>query len=719
MNIKCSEFDNMSNTLDYFNSIKQLSDELIKYIKSYRQLILEYMKKIQSMQTNFKKKLTKSENPKTSQIITELTSKIFNLLQQNNELFQLSLDEIDLRLKEFDTFTKEKSESIKTIQKLSSDLNKELINSYTEVNKNKNTYLNSLSKTEEIINKFYSNKNKILQHENGLEQKLPENEYTLIKEQIKNEQNEMVNAMKNSKKLEISYQDSINLSLKIHNKYIKNHKAFTEKIKKYTCELSNEIKILIVSFMLSYKNNYKQPLSTIDVHINEFNVLEEGKEMEKIISNDYKSDNLLKIIIPNNYRLKTISLLKESNYIKSDDDLNLNKDKEKDKNNNILQKKKSISILEDGFEEMEYISDESVIQTIKSLFNNFNLIDKEDFNIQFEESKNKTQQFILKIISNMNSYPFGKLGKNSKKYNEQNNVNSEYKRRELSAEEFLELKELLDNHENRIIFLQKLSDYRARGKFYIDLTDYILLCKFLNIICEKVKRDIDYHSAEMSIILSQTYFIEENNRKKYLQEGIKDNKLFKDKTFWEEFLVYSINKEIMKTMKRDSKTKENRKNSDTKLSNVVFSQVLTLIDNMFEFDVKSNVIKEVLEPKIKYYKLNEGLKNTINDVIKSKQEEKESLVNEKIKKEIKKEEVKIENENKEKEVDEKKKDEEIVEVSENNEENVKKEEDKKAKKEDEKKEDEKEKGKDINIEKMKNFETEVLDEKNEMDKENS
>ena len=56
----------------------------------------------------------------------------------------------------------------------------------------------------------------------------------------------------------------------------------------------------------------------------------------------------------------------------------------------------------------------------------------------------------------------------------------------------------------------------------------------------------------------------------------------------------------MKTMKRDSKAKENQKNSDTKLSNVVFSQVLTLIDNMFEFDVESNVIKEILEPKIKY-----------------------------------------------------------------------------------------------------------------------
>ena len=718
MNIKCSELDNMNHTLDYFNSIKQLSDELIKYIKGYRQLIQEYMKKIQSMQSNFKKKLTKSENPKTAQIISELTSKIFYLLEKNNELFQLSLDEIDLRLKEFEIFIKDKGESIKTIQKLSLDLNKELINSYTEVNKNKNNYLNSLSKTEEIINKFYSNKSKILQHENGLGQKLPENEYALIKEQNKNELNEMKNSINMSKKLENTYQDSINLSLKIHGKYVKNHKAFAEKIKKYTCDLSNEIKIILVTFMLSYKNNYKQPLATIDVYINQFNTLEEGKEIDKIISNDYKSDNLLKIIIPNNYRLKSILLLKESNYLKTDDDLNISK--EKDKSSNILQKKKSISILEDGFEEMGYISDDSLIQTITSLFNNFKLIDKEDFDVQFEEMKSKTQQYILKIIANMNSYPYAKYGKNCTKNKEQNyNINSEYKRWELSTEEILELKELLDKHENRIIFLQKLSDYRSRGKFYLDLTDYILLCKFLNVICEKVKRDIDYHSAEMSIILSQTYFIEENNRKKYLQEGIKENSLFKDKTFWEEFLVYSINKEIMKTMKRDSKIKEDKKNSDTKLSNVVFSQVLTLIDNMFEFDVKANFIKEILEPKINYYKLNEGLKNTINDVIKSKQEEmetekikKEEEQKEEVKKEeLKKEEVKIENENGQKN---KKKTESIEKIEENN---TKKEE-KKEKMEDNMKDEEKGKDLDINIEDERNFETEALDEKKETDNDN-
>ena len=132
--------------------------------------------------------------------------------------------------------------------------------------------------------------------------------------------------------------------------------------------------------------------------------------------------------------------------------------------------------------------------------------------------------------------------------------------------------------------------------------------------------------------------MEEGKRKKYLQKGIKGNSLFKDKTFWEEFLVYSINKEIIKTLKRDKKTKENKNASDTKFSNVVFSQILTLIDNMFEFDVDPNEIKEILEPKINYYKLNDSLKNIINDVITSKQEEK------KIEKQNKEEIQKIKNE---------------------------------------------------------------------------
>ena len=149
----------------------------------------------------------------------------------------------------------------------------------------------------------------------------------------------------------------------------------------------------------------------------------------------------------------------------------------------------------------------------------------------------------------------------------------------------------------------------------------------------------------MVIILSQTYYLEEGTKKKYLQQSIEENPLFKDIMFWQDFLCYSINKEIMKTLKRDQKVKENKANSDSKLSNIAFSQILTLIDNMYEFNVEPNAIKEILEPKIKYYKLDDALKSTIQDVILSKEqqkaiekEEKEKEKEDKLKQEDKKEE---------------------------------------------------------------------------------
>ncbi len=644
MNVKCSELDNMNNSLDYFNSIKSISDELVKYFRSYRQINQEYMKKLQSTYLNYKKKFSSSDNPKTSQIINALISKLNKLIDQYLELFQLSIDEIELNLKEYDLFIKKKTDSIKSIQKTSTELNKSLINEFNEVNKAKTNYLNSLAKTEDIISKYYSDTYKIKEHESGLGQKLNENEYTTLKEQLKNQKIDMDNSIKVSKKNESIYQNLIASWKKLHDNYIECHNSYKDKIKNDACDLSKEIKTLIVSFMLSFKNTYKQPLSYVDIAINDFNTLEEEKEIDKIISSQFKNDNPLKNLSPTNYKLKSLSVIKEA-----DNDNNTKKDNNKKE---VLQKKKTISKLEDGFNSMQYISDASFISTIKYIFENFTYIDKEDFNLAKEEDKSRTEKYILKIEANMYAYPFAKFGiKDAKKKDPNVDINVAYKRDELTTDELLDLKTLLDVHENRIVFAQKLSDYRALGKFYLCHQDYALISKFFNVILDKVKRDLDYHSAEMVIILSQTYFIEEGDKKKYIQENIKNNALLKDKAFWEEFLCYSINKEIMKTLNRDDKKRESKQHSDVKFSNVVFSQLLTLIDNMYEFNVDSNDIKEILGPKISYYKLTEALKNTINDVINTKEEERKlkKEEKEKVKDEEKKEIEKEKEKEKEKE----------------------------------------------------------------------
>ena len=610
-NIECSEIDNINITFDYFTSVKQLGEEFIKYLRGYRQLSQEYMKKLQIFETNFGRKISRpAENPKVSQLV-DLTSKITDLIFQNIELFDFSIKEIDERINDFEKYLKEKIEIVNNLKKSFTEVGKNLLCQNIEINKTKNIFINSLSKTEEIIDKYYIDKSKIQEHESGLGKKLTENEYNILKEQQKNQLQEMNNSIKLSKKYQDFHKGSIEASKKLKDNFVKECQSCQEKIRKNTCELSEEIKNLVCTFLLSYKNIYKQPLSLIDICINKFNLLEEEKEMDSIIVSSYKNDNPLKYMTPTKYKLKSFSHLKSSNYLNNQDEINNEENDNKAKNNNNNKEenslvRKSIENLEDGFDEMRYICDESLVMTIKSLFENFDLIEKEDFNIKFEEEKNRAQKYVLKIITNMNSYPFAKEG-----FYSNNNLNIaqeyviEYKREELTKEELKDLIELLNIHENRIIFLQKFSDYRARGKFVLCDKDYILLSQLYNIICDKIKKDSDYHAAEMVIILSQTYYIEEGKKRKYLQESFKGNKLFKDKNFWEEFLCYSINKEIMKTLQRDQLVKEDKENSDYKYSNVVFTQILTLIDNMFEFDLDSEIVKEVLNPKISYYRLND------------------------------------------------------------------------------------------------------------------
>ena len=627
MNINWSELDNINIAYDDFILLKDIGEELIKYLRNYRQLAQEFTKKLQLFEANFSKKLSKKEedNKLISQI-TDITSKATEIIFQSIELFDYSIGEIDERVQKFETLLKDKFEIVNNLKKSSIDFTKNLTSSYTEVNKTKNTFLNSLSKTEEIIDKYYIGKNKIRDHENGLGRKLSDNEYNLLKENKSSQLNEMKNSIKLSKKYEDFHKGSISACAKIQEKFKEDCNSCKNEIKLNADVIANEIKDLVCSFMLSYKNIYKQPLSLIDININKFNTLEEQKEIDKIIDSNFKYDNQLKEMKPSKYQLKSFSHLKISKYLNNEDKNNMNEEEEIkliNNTNELDKKRKVVENLDDGFGLVRYICDEPLIMTIKSIFKNFELIEKDNFDLKFEEGKNKTQKYVLKIIANMNSFPFAKDGF----YTEDNveffqEYSIDYKREELNNEEIVELIELLNIHENRIIFLQKLSDYRAKGKFALCSKDYILLSQLFNIICDNIKTYQDYHAEEMVIILSQTYFVIDGKRRKYLQESFKENQIFKDKNYWEEFLCYSINKEIMKTLQRDQKMKEDKENSDYKYSNVVFSQILTLIDNMFEFDVDSETVKEILNPKISVYKLNDEFKQTINDIIEVKKSSK-------------------------------------------------------------------------------------------------
>ena len=234
---------------------------------------------------------------------------------------------------------------------------------------------------------------------------------------------------------------------------------------------------------------------------------------------------------------------------------------------------------------------------------NFELFEDKNISIEIEEEKVKCMLLIEKILNVENP----KTTKKSKDLVSDDDIN--------------ELNNLIDKHHNRVVFLQKLSEFRNVGKFEIGKNTFEILSKLFNTLINTIERDVDYHSAKNAIILSQTYYMkdEKNNDKIYLQKNIQNKEIFRSKKFWEEFLDFSINKEIVQCVSNDVKNgnilKENRKEAEDKMSNIAFAQIVPYTDNMREFGLDKETIKELVFPKMEKYKMNKELIQQVKDVI--------------------------------------------------------------------------------------------------------
>jgi hypothetical protein len=615
LTIKCSEMDNINISYKFFSFVKLISEELIKYLKSFNQLSADHMKRLESLDNSMVFKFQNQEDDKKTSQIINLTNKIKQVITQNIDLMRCSIRDINTYIVEFEQFLIEKTEIINELKQSSLSLTNNLLSSYQEIKKTGGTFISSLDKTEDIIDNYYLNKIKIRDHENGLGDKL--NNIDIIKEQQKTQFNEMNSAIKLTKKYEEFHKGAISASNKIYNEFIEACNIHKNKIKEYVCQISQKIKEIILFFFISFRGVYNQPLEIIEKYIGELNDLDEYKEIDNIINQNYMSNNNLKKSEPIKYNLKSFKLLKQINYFKKQK--NLNKEKNEDiklneenknnaNNNNNINNRNIVKALDDDFDKLYYICDDAFMFTIKTIFENYELIEKENIDINFEENKNKTQRYIMKIIENIN-------------------YSDDKKRNELSKEEITDLINLLNVHDNRIIFLQKLSDYRVKGKYILSDKDFIILSQIFNFICDNMKIKSDFRVAELLIIISQTYYTVNKKGKKYLQSSFKDNELFKQKMFWEDYLTYSINKEIIKMLKVEGNIQEDKEITDYKYSNIIFTQILTLIDIMHEFNLDSQTIKDILQPKIIFYRLNDEFKGTINEEIQNRENNKKEKKN--------------------------------------------------------------------------------------------
>ena len=561
MNYLCSELENINTSENYYNFIKDVFDDYIKYIINYRIITIEYIKKIQQFQEKNSSKLLKRDinnikyqNLNTTHIYS-ITSSISNLIDKQVENLNLVMSGIESQITNYDKIIREKDILLSKFLMMFDEARKDLLKKYREIDKLKDDFKKNMGNTETMVNKYLNRKDK------------------LTFEQIKS-------SIIATKKVEKDYKKAINSAKLYEENFNAMYQNSISNIKRLSGEISNQMKDMITDFLILLKNSFQMQSSEIDIYLPELSNLNEIKIMDEIIENSFSYKNKLVFVKPYKYKLKIF---------------------QNNNNNNDILNTDSILNLEDGFEEMPTIKDEIILFIFKTMKENFELIEDNNINLKIEEEKMKCLNLTEKILSSEEP---------------KNNKNNEPTNKDIE-----QLNSLLDIHSNRVVFLQKLSEYRIKGKFEITPKTFDIFTKLFNTIIDTVERDSDFHSIKNAIILSQTYYIKnKDNSKKYLQKIIQNNKIFKSKKFWEEFLQYTISKEIVNCINNDTRNgtlmTENKKESEDKKSNIAFAQILPYADNMREFGLDKETILEVISPIINQYKINnesvEAIKSVFN-----------------------------------------------------------------------------------------------------------
>ena len=589
--------DSFDLSKDYYYFIRDTINDYTKYIKQYKLVNISLSKKLSQFQEKFGQNLLDKEKLKNKyknfdiKSIYEITSIVPNIVQQLINNFNFVANALDPIIESLDNIFNEKinMEYKLEYESIKNNLNK----SYKNIEKNKNIFFNKMNYVEDTIYKYYTNKNK--NNQNNIDEKNNKNENLITTEQL----NTVIN---DGKKLESQYLSCFDTILDLENSFDEISKKLKLNYSKYSLDLTKKFRIIISDISLILKNNFSEPLNETALMLEKINDFDQKVNIEKIIYDSFRINKLIVKQKPKKYRIK---IFKDSIKIKG--------------NKNP---KSHINYLEDGLDELTYFEDYPSLNTVNYLYNYFNLVEKDfklDLKIELEklQTKNISQQILLYI----------KKDKNEIK--DTGNIL-------ISKDEIKKLKELLNAHHNRVIFLQDLNTFRAKGAYGIPKDIFDLWNDLFTLMTNTIAKDKDFHTAKNLIILSQTYYyLTEENYKYYMFEILKKNDIFRNYKFWEAYIYFSIDNEIIKTIKNDKRNgtliKKNQKESDDLYGRIVFAQLVSMADNMINFNFDMKKLKELIKPIIKHYNLNEESITIIDDIIHKNNLRKSILLNDEIK----------------------------------------------------------------------------------------
>ena len=428
-------------------------------------------------------------------------------------------------------------------------------------------------------------------------------------------------------------------------------------IKIFTSGLFQKFEIFIKSIFNNFKKAFFLPMNqfmNLDNEINNEKEMKSKSDLNELLNKYIKKIDEKEFKFHfNEYNLNVV----ENSFI----------NQEKIKENKKESKEDSFELIINHNDYKYKLDEEGIFFVTKNMYENFKLIDKNNYNLAFEEKLLEIKKTFDKLTSfgfqkkdksdlgnmdddeeseeeddikdswnfieesdsitdnkndeNNNNINQIQIGGVNKEKNKEKEKKDKEKEKEITKEEIDNLLKSMSDKTTRKYLLLKLNNFRTLGAFKMPLE---IFNYFIQIFCEiskylyiKQNNDIkdmnlDIEMSALLIILSQTFFIVKNDKKVYIQNELKNVKVFHESEFWVTILKNSINKELKKLSNGSNKELDMKdiiiKN---KINQIAFAQILPNVSGMIGFGLNKEEIKGIVMPLVDEYEISEENKKII------------------------------------------------------------------------------------------------------------
>jgi len=588
-------------TNDYSENISQILKEGENFLNDYEIIDSDYIA-LESNDTKnnfFLLSIDKS---------TERLNSFFVELIKHLNVF---IRELDLHIKGIEQYIKISKDEIKTIKENYQNQKDIFLSRYLEYQK-----LN-----EELKNKYSEGEKKLIEfcHERRLDGITYDNNIKISFANLVEEQNQII--------------DKYNLLGDFENIFLDSANEKIKSIQDFSISLISKYLSISKSLKVIFKETILLPMTKL---IEETINSKQDEELEEKLKKDLTSlfDSYLNNIDEKNIKLKldlyNVKVL-ENNNIDINENLNINVDEKKVKNNKVKKKEKKHEKTDDknkfinNSNEILTLTEEEIYFIVNNMYQEYKLINRDKYDLDIEEKKLEIKRIIIKLLSYSEKNETNKIENKNNEIQSEDSSNNE--KNEVTNEEIDYLCKEMEYEEYRKYFLIKINNFRAKG--YLDMPNKIFnyLCKIFSEIAKHLISNEennennfcikDFICSRLVIILSQTFYTTKNEKKIFLSEEIKKEKVFQTLEFWKELINEMIIRECNSVFesKKELNIIDDENRAKKIKDEIYFAQIIPFIGSMTGFGISKEEIKNIMLFFIKEFGISEKNSKIILDTL--------------------------------------------------------------------------------------------------------